>query len=241
MSVESPNPGSRAPVGTDLLVETLHAHYQQTYDITLRHWNERNRLFVGIVLMLGGSALLLVPDAAIQAVIIDGFISLTKLSDAAADQIRARPPWPLFQTLSVVAIFYFTFNLYHRTAFVLRNYRYLDALERQIRELTGLTGAAFTREGAFYQTDDSVFKRGAKWVYVLMLGLLLLMFTILVVVRTVQDLAGYTLYLMWVDLAGLLCLWFYFVGYLCITVWTRRPSRADAPSASGGVRSSSSS
>jgi len=87
-------------------------------------------------------------------------------------------PFGLLQSLLLVVVFYLVVNLYHRALYVLRNYRYLAGLEREIRQQLGAAGEsiAFTREGNFYWGDRASLQSAVKWCYIVLVGCLLFAF-----------------------------------------------------------------
>ena len=78
----------------------------------------------------------------------------------------------------MVVVFYLVVNLYHRAPYVLRNYRYLAGLEKEIRQQieAPAESIAFTREGNFYWSDRASLQSAVKWCYVVLIGCLLFAF-----------------------------------------------------------------
>ena len=108
-------------------------------------------------------------------------------------------PFGLLQSLLLVVVFYLVVNLYHRALYVLRNYRYLAALEREIREQLEASpeSVAFTRESGFYWSDRAFLQSAVKWCYIVLVGCLLFAF---LGARIYQDFRTRTLTLALVDL-----------------------------------------
>jgi hypothetical protein len=68
--------------------------------------------------------------------------------------------------------------LYHRTTFILRNYQYLDVVEKEIREGLKIPDdrVAFSREGSFYKEHKPYLSKFVGLAYIVMLGVLLTVF-----------------------------------------------------------------
>jgi hypothetical protein len=103
-------------------------------------------------------------------------------------------------------------NLYHRSTYVLRNYRYLARLEVEIRGQLDLSpsSVAFTREGGFYWGDRTTTQNAVKWCYIVLVGSLLFAF---LSQRTYQDLMARPFLLFFVDLVISVAAAFFFVAY----------------------------
>ena len=93
--------------------------------------------------------------------------------------LTASVPFALLQAVFLAVVFYLMVNLFHRALYILRNYRYLGALETEIRTILKLNEAdqAFTRESRFYWSDRPWVLGTVKYVYVGFLGGLLLVFS----------------------------------------------------------------
>lgn len=157
----------------------LAEHYQKSFENTLDVWEKRNRTLVVLLLVVGCATLLTfdVPEA--QPLLVDLIAHLLSIEDAARrNQLRSSFPYGLVQTILLMVVLYLTLVLYHRTTFILRSYKYLEALEMDIRtELQfGANVAAFTREGLFYKSHRPLLSGAVALAYTGMLGILLLVF-----------------------------------------------------------------
>ncbi len=160
-------------------IEIVAAHYQETYATTVKAWEQRNRIFLILMITVGAAALLtfevpqaqpLLADLIAKAFSVEGIMRQTEL--------RASLPYGLIQSILVMAVLYLMLLLYHRTAFIVRNYSYLEALEKELRSGLDLApeSAVFTRESDFYWSHRPVLSKGVAVVYALMLGSLLAAF-----------------------------------------------------------------
>jgi hypothetical protein len=161
--------------GAELLTE----HYQKTFELTLEVWNHRNQTFLILLAVVGAATLLTFNASQAQPLLVDVIAKLLSIESAERQQeLRTSFPYGLIQTILLMVVLYLTLVLYHRTAFIQRNYRYLAQLETEIRSAIGLASpsVAFTREGRFYETNSPVLRHAVGLAYIGMLGLLLLAF-----------------------------------------------------------------
>jgi Ca2+/Na+ antiporter len=99
---------------------------------------------------------------------------VTGISDQ--KELTTSIPFALLQSVFLAVVFYLMVNLFHRALNVLRNYRYLDAIEKEIRTALKINddiNHAFTREGRFYWCNRPWILGTVKYVYVVFLGGLL--------------------------------------------------------------------
>jgi hypothetical protein len=161
--------------------QLLADHYQKTYELTWDLWRQRNSTFLLLLSVIAGATLLTFSSAATQPLLARWVAKSLEITDRQdiLEFIRSFP-FGLLQTLLVAVVFYLMVNLYHRALYVLRNYRYLACLEREIRQELAISpqSIAFTREGEFYWTDRIALQGAVKWCYVVMVGLLLFSFLI---------------------------------------------------------------
>ena len=103
-------------------------------------------------------------------------------------------------------------NLYHRALYILRSYRYLAGVEQEIRQYLGLQdkSISFTREGKYYKDSYNSLQAMVKWVYIVLLGLLLLAFLL---GRIVQDFQAGNYTLVLVDIVIAVPTFGYFLGF----------------------------
>ncbi len=158
-----------------LLIE----HYQKTNELTFKLWQQRNNTFIILLGVIGAATLLTfrVPQA--EPLLVDIISKLVGITDSARiAELRVGFPFGLIQSIVLVVVFYLVVNLNHRASYVLRNYRYLAGLEQEIRSRLNPPSIAFTRESTFYWSDrkQSRVWGAVKWVYLGMLGFVLLAF-----------------------------------------------------------------
>lgn len=183
----------------DALVE----HYQKTYELTFELWQQRNRIFLLLLAVIGVATLLTFEVPQANSLLVDFLAALASVQDEARiDELRDGFPFGLLQAIILMVVFYLMVNLYHRAAYVLRNYRYLAELEREIRAELALDpeAVAFSRESSFYwrDRDQSKLSGLVKWAYIGLLGLLLVVF---LGGRIAGDLGDGNLWLVTADLA----------------------------------------
>ena len=156
--------------------ELLVQHYQDTYQLTYQLWQQRNRLFL-ILLGVVALASLLTYAPETNSILLLWIGKVLGISDQKA--LTASVPFALLQAAFLVVVFYLMVNLFHRALYILRNYRYLGELEKEIRTTLQLNEAdlAFTRESRFYWSDRSWVLGTVKYVYIVFLGSLLLAFS----------------------------------------------------------------
>jgi small-conductance mechanosensitive channel len=155
--------------------ELLVQHYQDTYQLTYQLWQQRNRLFLfllGIVAL--ASLLTYAPET--NSIFLSWIGKVVGISDKKA--LIASVPFALLQAAFLAVVFYLMVNLFHRALYILRNYRYLGALETEIRTTLQLNESdlAFTRESSFYWSDRPWVLGTVKYVYIVFLGVLMLAF-----------------------------------------------------------------
>lgn len=159
--------------------EILATHYQNKYELTHELWTQRNSSFLFLLAAIGIGAVLIFGTQDTNSLIIYGIASLLGISDAARiDAMQRSFPFALLQTIVLIVVYYLMVNLYHRTVSVFRLYRYMGELEREIRQGLELpvTSFAFTRESTFYWHKRPRAIGFIKWVYTVLLGVLLFMF-----------------------------------------------------------------
>lgn len=154
-------------------------HYQHTYELTLKMWEQRNTTLLLLLLVVGGATVLTynVPQA--RPLLVDLIAKVLAItSPDRLKELQLSFPYGLVQSILLMIILYLMVILYHRTVFIRRCYRYLAALEPEIKAGLALPPAAvaFTRESTFYKQDAAPFSRYVGLTYIVMLGLLLLSF-----------------------------------------------------------------
>lgn len=156
----------------ELLVE----HYHKTFELTSHLWKQRNTLFLLLIGVIGLATLLTYRGSEANPLFVDLVAKTLGISDSGRiSELKTGFPFALLHGILLFVIFYLMFNLYHRALSVLLQYAYLGALEKEIREGLGFQGEskAFTRESDFYWSRRPKLLGSVKWVYILLLGLLL--------------------------------------------------------------------
>lgn len=161
-------------------IELLVQHYEKTYETTIKVWEQRNRTFLILLLVVGVATLITfnVPEAQpLLADLIAKILAITEGTRIAA--LRTSLPYGLIQSIFLMAILYLMVIVYHRTTFILRNYIYLEAVEKEIRVGLGLSdnSIAFSREGNFYKAHKPYLSKLIGLAYIVMLGVLLTAFS----------------------------------------------------------------
>ena len=198
-------------------------HYQKTYELTYEVWRQRNRIFLILLGVIGAATLLTLRVPQANSLLVDLVAKALSLTDASRiETLRRSFPFSILQSVLLLVVFYLMVNLYHRSLWVLRHYRYVGRLESEIRQELGLSEsmAAFSREGGFYWTERGQGLSRIKWVYIVLLGLLLLSF---LVAKAIDDVRTGSGYLIAADiLTGVLTLYFYW-AYAWSSVGFDRP------------------
>jgi hypothetical protein len=200
-------------------------HYQKTYELTYEVWRQRNRIFLILLGVIGAATLLTLRVPQANSLLVDLVAKALSLTDPdRIETLRKSFPFSILQSVLLLVVFYLMVNLYHRSLWVLRHYRYLGLLETEIRQELSLQEpmVTFSREGGFYWTERGEGLSRIKWVYVVLLGLLLLSF---LVAKAIDDVRTGSGYLIAVDiLTGVPTLYFYWV-YVRSSVRSDRPEK----------------
>jgi hypothetical protein len=163
-------------MGDDMLEKQrgLLEHYRDTYDATFRFEQERNRLFqVLIVVLIASTYLAFDKDTA------NSFLAALAPGSANAQaEMKKLNLYNVFSVFSLLACLYLIVNLHHRFATIKRNYKYLAALEKEIRNELGIQppAVAFSRESEFYTANKLGFFLFAKLNYSIILVSFVLLF-----------------------------------------------------------------
>jgi hypothetical protein len=159
-------------------------HYQKTYELTFSLWEGRNNIFLTLLGLVGVATLVAFPALGTRSIVFLYLGHSIGLKETELLVLQNGFPFGLLQAIFLFLILYLTVNLYHRARYVLRNYAYLSALETEIRQMLGLGegAAAFTRESTFYWGHRDTLSGAVKYVYIVLLGglLLSLLFTLIV-------------------------------------------------------------
>jgi hypothetical protein len=196
----------------------LAEHYQKTYELTYRLWQQRNRTFLMLIAVIAAGTLLMYRPTDANSLLVDWVAKLLDIKDSnRIKELRDSFPFALLQSILLTVIFYLMVNLFHRAVYVLRNYAYLGALEKEVRSALSLSDqdVAFTRESNFYWKDRPVLLSTVKGFYVFLLGLLLFAFLI---GRVIGDILAGSVLLILADLAIAVPTAIYFLGYAWYTL-----------------------
>lgn len=161
--------------GTDILAE----HYQKTFELTLKLWEQRNRTFLILLFVVGIGALLTFKVSQAEPLIVDLVANIFNIQNVERiGDLRASFPFGLLHSILLMVVLYLMVQLYHRTISITRNYDYLAGMEEEIRDRLGLQEPmiSFTREGNFYWRNSPHFSKQIGVAYIVMLGLLLFAF-----------------------------------------------------------------
>jgi hypothetical protein len=189
-------------------------HYDRTYELTYKLWEQRNSIFLVLLCVISIATLLTFYASQANPLLLDLYAKFLGITDPRRiTDLRKSFPFGLLQSVLLIVIFYLMVNLYHRALYVLRSYKYLASLEDEIRQCLGLQEAAisFTREGKYYANYYSLLQNGVKWIYAGLLGCLLLAF---LVGRAVQDFHTGNPILAVIDILIACPILAYFFGYV---------------------------
>ena len=162
--------------------ELIAEHYQKTFELTLENWKERNRLFVFLVLTSGIGLLLLLQVPEASSLLVDFIVKLLEITDKERiKQLHESFPIDVILSITFVIVFYLMQKLYSTNLAVSRNYRYLNAVEHEIRNTLGMPekSISFTREGSFYWNQRTWGQEMSKWYFILVISIVLLPFIFL--------------------------------------------------------------
>jgi hypothetical protein len=146
--------------------QALVGHYHDTYDVTWKLWEQRNKTFLMLLLVVG-LANLFTNDEFLLG-LMQELLSHIKASQVVGE-FRNSLPYRTIHIIMLILVFYFTVNIYHRSTSVLRNYAYLGRMEKEIRDEFNLTEreVAFTRESGFYWNKRPFLFSSVKYFYIL--------------------------------------------------------------------------
>jgi hypothetical protein len=201
----------------------LAEHYQKSFEITLDVWEKRNRTLVILLLVVGAATLLTLNVPQAQPLMVDLIAHLLTIEQTRQTELRTSFPYGLMQTILLMVVLYLTLVLYHQTTFILRSYKYLAALETDIRsELELADGAtAFTREGPFYEKHRPLLSGAVAIAYTGLLGVLLVAF---LGARIHADLSAQSLWVAALDVLLAVPTVLFYGAYVLEPHWNSRPS-----------------
>jgi hypothetical protein len=197
--------------------ELLADHYQQTYDLTYKLWEQRNRTFLILIGVIAVATLLTYRPADTNPLLVDWIAKLLGIEDKERiATLHNSFPFALLQGILLTVVFFLMVNLFHRSLYVLRNYAYLGAIEKDIRDALGLSDeASFSRESEFYWKKRPSLLGTVKYFYVFVLGALLSAF---LVGKTVGDVINGSWILVLVDGLFVIVIGIYYTGYAWYTL-----------------------
>jgi hypothetical protein len=160
------------------IAKQLIDHYQKTYELTFELWEGRNKIFLMLLGAVGAAPLLMFPALGTRSLLFLYVGHKFGLSESEVVALQTGIPFSILQAILLFAILYLTVNLYHRARYVLRNYAYLSALEHEIRAALNLSNGAiaFTRESTFYWGSRDILSGVVKYIYIVLLAGLLIVF-----------------------------------------------------------------
>ena len=169
---------THAPEAADALTD----HYQKTFEVAYDSWKERNNLFVYLVLVAGLGLMLLLRVPTADDLLVDAIAKFLNITDPIRKaELQNGFPFDILLSAILVTMFYLMQRLYSTNLSVMRNYLYLGALEKEIRESLNLpaTSIAFTREGKYYWDRRMIMQNTSKWYYIFVLFVILIPFIVL--------------------------------------------------------------
>lgn len=154
-------------------------HYQKTYELTYEFWKQRNNTFLFLLAFIALGTITTFGGTETNSLLVDFVAKAFGVTDTnRINEIRSGFPFSLLQSTILIVVFYLMVNLYHRSIYVLRNFKYIAALENEIRENLEINEEKifFTRESKFYWSARPRLLSITKWFYIFLLGSLLLTF-----------------------------------------------------------------
>jgi len=144
------------PVSPDNLLETVHDHHKDTFSWVFKREQQRNRLFLAVVGLLGLLFLHRGYPAGIAAVL----NALAKLDNG------SKPAFPdeIVGTVLWIILFTMTLRYLQLSVIIERQYSYLHKIEAKLAEISGHDDL-FRREGKAYGKNYPVFSWWAFVVY----------------------------------------------------------------------------
>ncbi len=204
-------------------LQTLAEHYQKTYEVTYEFWKERNNTFLALLGVIGVGALLSFGTQDTNSLIVYAIAKFLGVTDVVyIESLQKSFPFALLQSILLIVVFYLMVNLYHRTVTVLRNYCYLADVECEIRQNLQLSYLqySFTREGSYYWSNRRSLMGAVKWIYILLLGFLLLAF---LGGRIYGDFVQQNILLTIIDIILVSPTILFFIGYAFVSISKDQP------------------
>lgn len=180
-------------------LQILSEHYTHTFDFLQSHLKKRDRLFIGVLLLIVVMLFqIYTPDET------SGLIS-----QLISNKLGLTTPINFLYIQSVIwfALLALVIKYFQSVVFIERQYNYIHALENILSEQYG--GGAFTREGVSYLKDYPAFLNWASFLYTVLFP------TILVVVVTSKIFSEYKQYGY-----GEILFWFNLLIFIFISIST---------------------
>ena len=193
--------------------QAITEHYQKTFELTHEMWKERNKLFVYLVLTTGVGLLFLLRVPEFDRLLVETIANILGIKDPErVAQLYTNFPFDVLLSAILVIDFYLMQKLYSTNLSVSRYYLYLGAMEDEIRKTLELPreSIAFTREGKFYWGGRTVAQDISKWLYVIVITITLLPFSVL---KVFGDLELKSIFLVVVDITVSLMTLIYLFEY----------------------------
>ena len=174
---------------------------------------KETELFVYLVLTTGVGLLFLLRVPEFDKLLVETIVSILGIDDPArVAQLYTDFPFDVLLSAILVIIFYLMQKLYSTNLSVSRYYLYLGTMEDEIRKTLELPkeSVAFTREGKFYWDGRTVAQNISKWLYVAVISITLLPFSIL---KVFGDIDLKNIFLILVDIAVSLMTFIYLFEY----------------------------
>jgi hypothetical protein len=198
--------------------QIISEHYQKTFELTYKVWEERNTLFVYLVIVTGFGLLLILRIPEMNALLIDTIIKLLDITDPVRiTQLQNNFPFDILLSIILLINFYLTQRLYSTNLSVSRGYQYLGLIEQEIKESLSLAEdkVLFTREGKFYWNKRSIIQQISKICYMIILIIILVPFMIL---KIQQDFAIHQLLITFIDIVVIVLTLIFLFGYIKSTI-----------------------
>ena len=146
-------------------------------------------MFLLLLAIIGFAALMTFVPQTTNSLTIDLLAQVFSISDAGrVGELRKGFPFGVLRSILLFGILFAMVNLYHHSLSITRHYRYLGEMENEIRGALDIDDAqvAFTRESRYYWQQRGGMFSAVKWVYILMLGMLLVPFLIGMIIDDYQ-------------------------------------------------------
>lgn len=154
-------------------------HYNRTYDLTFKLWEARNKLLLALFVVIGVTVFLTFNVTEAQPLLIDIITKSIGISEPdRINELRKSFPYSIVHSVLLLVVMYLIINLYHRSSFIHRNYKYIEKLEDDIRVRLSIPNDSkvFTRESSFYQENKTSASKYIGLIYVLVVSFFVMSF-----------------------------------------------------------------